>query len=147
MNGNLHEPRVSIKETKVIIFKSTLVVTYPMWSEIPWIRMVKQASSRLWGKIPYGNSSLVHIFPFCKAGWFYLNVFHLICCHIEHRLRNTPLWDRQVTVYEIWVISKLSWKGTEVWLICFNQRGAFYSLVSVKDLNGTHFTQNCQFKA
>jgi hypothetical protein len=120
--------------------KSTLVVTCPMWSEIPWIRMVKHASSRLWGKIHSFNSSLVHVFPFCKVGWFYLNVFLLRCCPTKHILRNTPIWDRLlVTVYEIWVISKFSWKGTEVWLICFKQRGCLFQPSTSKGLEWTSF--------
>jgi hypothetical protein len=111
-----------------------------MWSEIPWIRMPKQTSSRLWEKIPSFNSSLVHVFPFYKVGWFYLNVFLLTCCPTEHILRNTPIWDRLlVTVHEIWVISKFSWKGTEVWLICFKQRGCLLQPSTSKGLEWTSF--------
>jgi hypothetical protein len=55
---------------------------------------------------------------------FLLNVFHLRCCPTEHILKNTPIGDRLlVTVHETWVIYKFSWKGTQVWLICYNQRG------------------------
>jgi hypothetical protein len=43
---------------------------YSMHSDLPLnlgVTMVKQASSTLIGRIRSFNSSLVHIFPFCKA--------------------------------------------------------------------------------
>ena len=52
-----------------------------------------------------------------------------------------------VTVYEIWVISKYSWKALEYDLYASNRGDAFCSQVLAKDFSNIHLTQNWQFKA
>jgi hypothetical protein len=51
------------------------------------------------------------------------------------------------TIYEIWVISRYSWKALEFDLYAPIKGDIFDSLVSVLDLDKTYFAQNCHFKA
>jgi hypothetical protein len=119
-----------------------------MWSEIPWSRMVKWTSGRLWGK----TLNLAHVrctfFLCCKVGWF----FTLMCskwlaeerCPTEHLLSNTPIWVWLLAIiYEIWVIFRYSWKAQEYDLYAPTRGNAFDNLVSVKSLGETHSHKTC----
>jgi hypothetical protein len=55
----------------------SIVVTYPMWSEIPWSRMAKQASGWLWWRDPYNKVQIVwdaHFSYAIRQVGLYLNV-------------------------------------------------------------------------
>jgi hypothetical protein len=66
----------------------------------------------------------------------------------EHLRRNTPVWVwLLVIVYEIWVISRYSWKASKCDLYASTRGNAYNSLVLEKNLSETHLAHNCKFKA
>ena len=118
-------------------WKFTIMVTCSMWSEIPWSRTVKQASSKLWGKILSKTHFLCISFLSVRQAGFCLNVFQVACQSKD--VLQTIFWGTHLYESDCWSQSmRFGWS--------LNTHERHWSMTYMLQIKGVSFAAQYQLR-